>query len=211
VHILRLAARAPCRSGPVTSTLGRTFAHAPAPAHSPGSSAAVPGALRSGRPRSVTTCRHAPSSCLPAYSRSSPSGATRLQLSSAARSSSRSVVVGASRRRAAPRRQFVGAPPARPVVRLACAVQAALWATAQARPPAPHLPAQSWLRRCPPAFCSVASVTRRGLTCRSTGASTACRPGREALVVHAAPRGQGATPFRPGYLYVSPHDPAKMP
>jgi hypothetical protein len=67
VHILRLAARAPCRSGPVTSTLGRTFAHAPAPAHSPGSSAAVPGALRSGRPRSVTTCRHAPSSCLPAY------------------------------------------------------------------------------------------------------------------------------------------------
>jgi hypothetical protein len=38
-------------------------------------------------------------------------------------------VVGASRQRAAPRSQFVGAPPARPLVRLACAVQAALWAT----------------------------------------------------------------------------------
>jgi hypothetical protein len=51
---------------------------------------------------------------------------------------------------------------------------------------------------------SVASAARRGLTCRSTGASTACRPGREALVVHVAPRGQGAMPFRPGYLYVRP-------
>jgi hypothetical protein len=32
--MLRLAARAPCRSGPVTSTLGRTSEHAPVQAHS---------------------------------------------------------------------------------------------------------------------------------------------------------------------------------
>jgi hypothetical protein len=44
------------------------------------------------------------------------------------------------------------------------------------------------------------------LTCRSTGASTAWHPGREALSVHVAPRGQGTTPFRPGYLHVRRHE-----
>lgn len=33
----------------------------------------------------------------------------------------------------------------------------------------------------------------------------AWHPGRDALVVHVAPRGPGATPFRPGYLYVRRH------
>ena len=42
------------------------------------------------------------------------------------------------------------------------------------------------------------------LTCRSTGAPTAWHLGREALVVHVAPRGPGATPSSPGYLYVRP-------
>lgn len=40
-----------------------------------------------------------------------------------------------------------------------------------------------------------------GLTCRSTGASTAWHLGREALSVHVAPHGPGAMPLRPGYLY----------
>jgi hypothetical protein len=50
LFMLRLAARSPCRSGPVTSTLGRTFKVAPLPAQSkPRSVAAVGGALRSRR------------------------------------------------------------------------------------------------------------------------------------------------------------------
>jgi hypothetical protein len=40
------------------------------------------------------------------------------------------------------------------------------------------------------------------LTCRSTGRATAWHPGRDALVVHVAPHGQGATPSRAGYLDV---------
>jgi hypothetical protein len=43
------------------------------------------------------------------------------------------------------------------------------------------------------------------LTCRSTGRATAWHPGREALAVHAAPRGQGPMPPRAGYLYVRQH------
>lgn len=45
------------------------------------------------------------------------------------------------------------------------------------------------------------SRTRR-LTCRSTGRATAWHPGRAALVVYVAPRGQGPMPPRAGYLYV---------
>jgi len=109
--------------------------------------------------------------------------------------------VGASRQRAAPRSQSTGAPPVLFLFGLASAVQAALWASVQARPPPQHLPAQPWHRRGPSVVYSFASFGRRGLTCRSTGASTAWHLGRKALVVHVAPRGQGATPFRPGYLY----------
>jgi len=46
--------------------------------------------------------------------------------------------------------------------------------------------------------------TRR-LTCRSTGGATAGHLAREALLAYPAPRGQGALPRRPGYLYVRPH------
>jgi hypothetical protein len=38
----------------------------------------------------------------------------------------------------------------------------------------------------------------RCLTSRSTGAPTACRLGRDALVVHHPPRGPGVTPLSPG-------------
>ena len=169
------------------------------------SAAVILRALRSGRARSVATCRHAASSRLPAYSRSSPSGATRRHPSAAARAVSSSVVVGASRQRAAPRSQFMGAPPAVRRPRLALAVQAALWATARARPPPGHLSAQPWQRLCAGSNSSVASVARRGLTCRSTGRATAWHPGRAALAVHVAPRGQGPMPPRAGYLYVRQH------
>jgi hypothetical protein len=57
----------------------------------------------------------------------------------------------------------------------------------------------------PPPPARLANAAGRCLTCRSTGASTACRPGREALFAHLPPRGQGAMPFRPGYLYVRQH------
>jgi hypothetical protein len=114
-------------------------------------------------------------------------------------------VVGASRQRAAPRSQFVGAPPALRLLRLALAVQAALWATARASPPPRCLPPQPWQRPCTGSNSSIASAAWRGLTCRSTGASTAWHLGRDPLSVHVAPRGPGAMPFRPGYLYVRPH------
>jgi hypothetical protein len=91
----------------------------------PRSVAAVPGVLRSGRAGPVTICRHARSFHLPAYSRSSPSGASRRHPSAAARAVSGSVVVGASRQRAAPHSQFTGAPPALPLARLVRTVQAA--------------------------------------------------------------------------------------
>jgi len=41
------------------------------------------------------------------------------------------------------------------------------------------------------------------LTHRSTGGATARHPGREASSAYHPPRGQGASPPRPGYLYVS--------
>jgi hypothetical protein len=44
----------------------------------------------------------------------------------------------------------------------------------------------------------LAQPKNRGLTCRSTGAPTACRLGRDAVVVHHPPRGPGATPLSPG-------------
>jgi quinol monooxygenase YgiN len=58
-----------------------------------------------------------------------------------------------------------------------------------------------------PPSARLANAVGRCLTCRSTGASTAWHLGREALVVHVAPRGPGATPFRPGYLYVRRREP----
>ena len=68
----------------------------------------------------------------------------------------------------------------------------------------PPIPAARRAHSLPPP-ARLANAAGRCLTCRSTGASTACRPGREALVVYPAPRGQGAMPFRPGYLYVRQH------
>ena len=68
----------------------------------------------------------------------------------------------------------------------------------------PPIPAARRAHSLPPP-ARLANAAGRCLTCRSTGASTACRPGRDALVVHVAPRGQGAMPFRPGYLYVRQH------
>jgi hypothetical protein len=55
----------------------------------------------------------------------------------------------------------------------------------------------------PPA--RLANVAGRCLTCRSTGRATARHPGREAPAVNLAPRGQGASPPRAGYLYVRQH------
>jgi hypothetical protein len=43
---------------------------------------------------------------------------------------------------------------------------------------------------------------RRSLTGRSTGGATAGHLAREALLAYPAPRGQGALPRHPGYLYV---------
>jgi hypothetical protein len=51
----------------------------------------------------------------------------------------------------------------------------------------------------------LANAVGRCLTCRSTGRATARHPGREPLAVYPAPRGQGASPPRAGYLYVRPH------
>jgi hypothetical protein len=51
----------------------------------------------------------------------------------------------------------------------------------------------------------LANAVGRCLTCRSTGRATARHPGREPLAVYPAPRGQGASPPRAGYLYVRQH------
>jgi cold shock CspA family protein len=50
---------------------------------------------------------------------------------------------------------------------------------------------------------------RCNLTCRSTGGATAGHLAREAPVAYPAPRGQGALPRRPGYLYVRPQIPMR--
>ena len=110
--------------------------------------------------------------------------------------SSKQVHTGASRRRAAP-----GSQPGL----LRCA-PSALRANLHRREDKPqHQAAATLLARpfhaglvsgTPPACPS--QPRRRGLTCRSTGAPTACRLSREALVVHHPPRGPGATPLSPG-------------
>jgi hypothetical protein len=140
--MLRLAAQAPRRSGPVTSTLGSTWGQArisllPPPRHE--------GTL-------ATRLAHGNATCAPLPRVSSTRPAFQL-------------------RRAA------------------------------IRPPIPAA------RRAhsPPPPARLANAAGRCLTCRSTGASTACRPGREALFAHLPSRGQGAMPFRPGYLYVRQH------
>jgi hypothetical protein len=172
----------------------------------PRSAAIAPGALWSRRGSSWSQPSHTPRRGRSAYPKASPSGATRRPRSAATRAVSRSVVVGTSRQRAAPRSQFVSAPPALRLLRLALAVQAALWATARASPPPRCLPPQPWQRPCTGSNSSIASAAWRGLTCRSTGASTAWHLGRDPLSVHVAPRGPGAMPFRPGYLYVRLHN-----
>ncbi len=125
------------------------------------------------------------------FRRSAPGKASVLRSSA-----QRSVVVGASRRRAAPRNQSVGAPRTDGLARLAFAVHAAReeqqWRSCQ--------------RRCQRS-CG------RGLTGRSTGGATARRLARAAPFVYPAPRGQGVLPRRPGYLYVRPrrrHGPDSM-
>ena len=140
--MLRLAARAPCRSGPVTSTLGSTWGRARVwlllPLRHEGTLAAR------------LALRHATCPPLPRVSSTRPAFRHR---------------------------------------------RAAIWPLSPVARRAHSLPLSARL----------ANAVGRCLTCRSTGRATAWHPGREALVAHVAPRGQGSIPPRAGYLYVRPH------
>jgi hypothetical protein len=142
LSMLRLAARAPCRSGPVTSTLGSTWGQA--------SFTVLLAARHELTLANRAALGQAGSTLLPQVS------------------------------------------PTRPAFRLR---------RAAIRPPTPAARRAHSLP--PPA--RLANAARRCLTCRSTGRATARRPGREAPAVDLAPRGQGASPPRAGYLYVRPH------
>ncbi len=98
-----------------------------------------------------------------------------------------SVVVGASRQRAAPRTQFCGRA-ARGRPGLLCRRRAR-----GARGRQRFGCQRRWERWC-----------MRGLTGRSTGGAAAGRLVRAAPFVYPAPRGQGGLPRHPGYLYVRP-------
>ena len=111
--ILRLAARVPCLRGPVSSTLGRALNPArgfPSLRPAPQGSSSLLG--KSSLPVLLlpTACfgRAGKSRVLQSLRLSAASGASRLPSSASPRPSCRPVVVGASRRRAAPRCQFVG-------------------------------------------------------------------------------------------------------
>ena len=121
--MLRLAARAPRLRAPVTSTLGRTLNNDRASSHRSLEHARLPHVARLAV--TVTALRGITQRKVAARHIGRSRALARLPSSAPARSSRSSVVVGASRQRAAPRSQFVGAPPAVRLVRSGTAMQAA--------------------------------------------------------------------------------------
>ncbi len=126
LHILRHAGKATCRVPPVTSTLGLA-----------GGTVQVQRAVSALRSRSQTPNACERNCCLSSGRRASYP-AQALRAGESPRSPSLrpwSVVVGASRRRAAPRSQFVGAPRADGLACFAVTVHATLERAAASRLP----------------------------------------------------------------------------